>query len=103
MKFPPGPEPLRPQEPRLGALLALGLAGFCAFLNVYAAQPLLPLLTATFGASKAAAGLTVSAPNLAVALAAPLVSARAARSPPSSDRSRTAGPLGADAARGDGG
>ena len=81
MKVPPGPEPLRPQEPRLGALLALGLAGFCAFLNVYAAQPLLPLLTATFGASKAAAGLTVSAPNLAVALAAPLVSARAARYP----------------------
>jgi predicted MFS family arabinose efflux permease len=67
--------------PGTGAEVALGLAGFCAFLNVYTAQPLLPLLGAAFGASKAAAGLTVSAPNLAVALAAPLVAARAARLP----------------------
>ena len=68
-------------EPGAGALWALGLAGFCAFLNVYAAQPLLPLLSATFGASKAATGLTVSAPNLAVALAAPVVGAWSVRFP----------------------
>jgi predicted MFS family arabinose efflux permease len=64
-----------------GAELALGLAGFCAFLNVYSAQPLLPLLQAAFGAPKSAAALTVSAPNLAVALAAPLVGAWAVRYP----------------------
>jgi len=68
-------------EPGAGALWALGLAGFCAFLNVYAAQPLLPLLSATFGASKAATSLTVSAPNLAVALAAPMVGAWSVRFP----------------------
>ena len=64
-----------------GGLLALGLAGFCAFLNVYAAQPILPLLAAAFGASKAAVGLTVSAPNIAVALASPLIGLLAARRP----------------------
>jgi predicted MFS family arabinose efflux permease len=74
----PDPAVAAPSVPR-GAELALGLAGFCAFLNVYAAQPLLPLLQAAFGAPKAAAALTVSAPNLAVALAAPLVGAWAAR------------------------
>jgi MFS transporter, YNFM family, putative membrane transport protein len=68
-------------EPGTGALLALGMAGFCAFLNVYTAQPLLPLLAASFGASKAAAGLTVSAPSLAVALLAPVVGAWATRFP----------------------
>lgn len=73
------PGPSRPAAVPRGAELALGLAGFCAFLNVYAAQPLLPLLQNAFGAPKAAAALTVSAPNLAVALAAPLVGAWAAR------------------------
>jgi len=79
----PAPSPSRGavREPGPGALLALGLAGFFAFLNVYTAQPLLPLLAATFGASKAATGLTVSAPNLAVALFAPAVGAWAARFP----------------------
>jgi len=77
----PLPATLHRGEPSSGALVALGLAGFCAFLNVYAAQPLLPLLSATFGASKAATSLTVSAPNLAVALAAPLVGAWSARFP----------------------
>jgi MFS transporter, YNFM family, putative membrane transport protein len=46
---------------------------------VYAAQPLLPLLAATFRVSKAAAGLTVSAPNVAVALAAPFAGVLAGR------------------------
>jgi len=75
------PSAAAPGEPGPGALVALGLAGFCAFLNVYTAQPLLPLLSTTFQASKAATGLTVSAPNLAVALFAPIVAAFAVRYP----------------------
>jgi MFS transporter, YNFM family, putative membrane transport protein len=59
--------------------VALGFAGFCAFLNVYATQPLLPLLRETFGVSVAAVGLTVSAPGIAVALASPFVGAVADR------------------------
>jgi len=56
---------------RVQGMLALGLAGLCAFLNVFATQPLLPLLGSVLGVSKAAAALTVSAPAIAVALAAP--------------------------------
>jgi len=62
-----------------GGLLALGLAGLCAFLNVYATQPLLPLLGRVFATSKAQAALTVSAPSIAVALAAPFAGALADR------------------------
>jgi YNFM family putative membrane transporter len=53
------------------ALFALGLAGFCSFLGFYASMPLLPLFQAVFGATKAEAALTVSAPTIAVALASP--------------------------------
>jgi len=60
-------------------MLALGLAGLCAFLNVFATQPLLPLLGGAFGVSEAAAALTVSAPAIAVALAAPFAGALADR------------------------
>jgi predicted MFS family arabinose efflux permease len=49
------------------------LAGFAAFLDLYATQPLLPLLARTFDASTFAVGLTVTAPTIAVALAAPAV------------------------------
>jgi MFS family permease len=49
------------------------LAGFAAFLDLYATQPLLPLLARTFGASAFAVGLTITAPTVAVALAAPVV------------------------------
>jgi YNFM family putative membrane transporter len=61
------------------ALLALGLAGVCAFLNVYATQPLLPLLAHGFGVAEGAAALTVSAPGIAVALGSPFVGAVADR------------------------
>jgi len=47
------------------------LAGFAAFLDLYATQPLLPLLSRTFGASAFQAGLTITAPTLAMAIAAP--------------------------------
>lgn len=48
------------------------LAGFAAFLDLYATQPLLPLLARTFGASAFAVSLTVTAPTIAVAMAAPI-------------------------------
>jgi YNFM family putative membrane transporter len=47
------------------------LAGFGAFLDLYSTQPLLPLLARTFHASSFAVGLTITAPTLAVAIAAP--------------------------------
>jgi predicted MFS family arabinose efflux permease len=49
------------------------LAGFTAFLDLYATQPLLPLLREIFGASHFAVSLTVTASTVAVALAAPIV------------------------------
>lgn len=52
---------------------AVVLAGFCAFLDLYAPQPLLPLLARHFHISAAGSGLVVSAATIAVALAAPLV------------------------------
>jgi predicted MFS family arabinose efflux permease len=49
------------------------LAGFAAFLDLYATQPLLPFLARTFHASNFAVSLTVTAPTVAVAIAAPFV------------------------------
>jgi MFS transporter, YNFM family, putative membrane transport protein len=49
------------------------LAGSAAFLDLYATQPLLPLLARTFGASTFKVGLTVTAPTVAVALSAPFI------------------------------
>jgi YNFM family putative membrane transporter len=49
------------------------LAGFAAFLDLYSTQPLLPLLTRTFGASTFQAGLTITAPTIAVAIFAPFI------------------------------
>ncbi len=48
------------------------LAGFASFTNLYATQPLLPLLMRVFDASHFAVSLTVTAPTLAVAIAAPI-------------------------------
>jgi YNFM family putative membrane transporter len=53
--------------------LPVVLAGFAAFLNLYATQPLLPLLARTLGASTLQVGLTITAPTVAVAIAAPVV------------------------------
>jgi MFS transporter, YNFM family, putative membrane transport protein len=47
------------------------LSGFAAFVDLYATQPLLPLLAKTFHASSFAVSLTITAPTVAVALAAP--------------------------------
>jgi predicted MFS family arabinose efflux permease len=49
------------------------LAGSAAFLNLYSTQPLLPLLTRTFGASTFDVGLTITAPAVAVGLTAPFI------------------------------
>lgn len=53
--------------------LAVGLAGFAAFLDLYATQGLLPLLSRTLHASPLEVSATVSATTTAVALAAPLI------------------------------
>ena len=53
--------------------LPVVLCGFAAFLDLYATQPLLPMLANTFNASTFDVGLTVTAPTVAVALAAPVI------------------------------
>ena len=75
------PAPANPnQEPGgAAARFGIGLAGFCAFLGVYASQPLLPTLERLFGVGKGTAALTVSAPTIAVALASPFAGLLAAR------------------------
>lgn len=62
-------------SPSSWAAAAVTLCGVCAFLQLYCTQPLLPLLTHLFHASKTAAGLTVSAATLGVALSAPVFGA----------------------------
>ncbi len=47
------------------------LAGFAAFLDLYPTQPILPLLARTFHATSLGVSLTITAPTMAVALAAP--------------------------------
>lgn len=49
------------------------LAGAAAFLDLYSTQPLLPLLRRAFGASAFEAGLTITAPTVAVAVFAPFI------------------------------
>lgn len=67
--------------PRRRVAAAVTLCGVCAFLELYCTQPLLPLFTQIFHASKAAVGLTVSAATLGVAVAAPVFGALAERLP----------------------
>ncbi|MGA2435332.1 MAG: MFS transporter [Bryobacteraceae bacterium] len=50
---------------------AVVLAGFCAFLGLYAPQPLLPMLARAFRTTPAGASLLITVSTLAVALAAP--------------------------------
>jgi len=50
----------------------VGLAGFAAFLELYATQGMLPFLSREFGVTPLAASATVSATTMAVALSAPL-------------------------------
>ncbi|HEY2842069.1 MAG TPA: MFS transporter, partial [Bryobacteraceae bacterium] len=48
------------------------VAGFCSFLQMYSTQPLLPMLTEIFHASKIAVSMTVTLAGLGVAVAAPI-------------------------------
>jgi len=59
--------------------LAVVFAGFCAFLTLYAPQPLLPMMAQAFQVSAKAATRVMAASTLAVVLAAPLVSMLADR------------------------
>ena len=63
------------RSPSKWAAAAVTLCGVCAFLQLYCTQPLLPLFTTLFHSSKTAAGLTVSAATLGVALSAPMFGA----------------------------
>jgi len=55
--------------------VAVGLAGFCAFLNLYAPQALLPSLAREFGVGAAAISTIMTASTLAIALTAPFTGA----------------------------
>jgi len=61
------------------AVAAVALAGAVSFLNLWATQPLLPLLAQVFSASKSAVGMTISASTIAVALSAPFCGVLAER------------------------
>jgi MFS family permease len=63
----------------VSGLVAVGLCGVFAFIDLYATQPLLPMFVRLFGATKAAAAMTVSACTLGVAFSAPVVGALAQR------------------------
>jgi predicted MFS family arabinose efflux permease len=54
-------------------IAAIVLAGFCAFLTIYAPQPLLPGLAREFRVSAAAIALVMSATTAGVGLAAPFI------------------------------
>ncbi len=51
--------------------LAVGLAGYCCFINLYAPQSLLPLLADEFGAGAAEVSTIITVSTLAVAVTAP--------------------------------
>ena len=55
--------------------LAVGLAGFCCFINLYSPQSLLPLLSKEFGATAAEVSYLITVSTLAVALTAPFTGA----------------------------
>ena len=55
--------------------LAVGLIGYCAFINLYAPQSILPLLSHEFGASAAEVSTIITVSTLAVALTAPFTGA----------------------------
>jgi len=70
---------MRGEKIEMMRTFAVVLAGACAFLGLYATQPLLPLLEQIFHASKVAVSLTVTGSTLGVAFAAPSIGALADR------------------------
>lgn len=66
----------RLRSPRISARqIAVGLAGFCAFINLYSPQAILPLLSAEFGVTAAQIAGVMTAGTLSVALIAPFTGA----------------------------
>jgi len=57
--------------------LAVGLVGYCAFVNLYAPQSILPLLAREFSASAAQVSTIITISTLAVAATAPFTGALA--------------------------
>jgi predicted MFS family arabinose efflux permease len=57
------------------AQLAVGLSGFCAFINLYSPQAVLPLLSREFAASPAEVSAIITVSTLAVAITAPFTGA----------------------------
>lgn len=51
---------------------AVGIAGYCAFINLYSPQAILPLLATDFGTGAAGISTIMTASTLAVAFTAPL-------------------------------
>src|SRR3954469_8847039 len=69
--------PMTPAPSRSLAMaqFAVGLAGFCAFINLYSPQAILPLLSREFGVSAAEVSTIITVSTLAVALTAPFTGA----------------------------
>jgi YNFM family putative membrane transporter len=55
--------------------LAVGLTGYCCFVNLYSPQSILPLLSQQFGAGAAQVSYLITVSTLAVALTAPFTGA----------------------------
>jgi predicted MFS family arabinose efflux permease len=64
--------PVTRREPKDRRTAAVVLAGFCAFVNLYAPQPLLPILAREFHTTAAGISQLITASTVAVAMAAPL-------------------------------
>jgi predicted MFS family arabinose efflux permease len=64
----------QPSAPGL-AQFAVATAGFCAFINLYSPQSVLPLLSSEFGASAAQVSTIITVSTLAVAITAPFTGA----------------------------
>jgi predicted MFS family arabinose efflux permease len=60
-----------------GRRIAVGLAGFCTFVNLYMPQALLPSLAREFGVGAAEISSIITASTLAIALTAPFTGALA--------------------------
>ncbi len=55
----------------LARRIAVGLAGYCAFINLYSPQAILPLLSQEYGVGAAEISTNMTAGTLAIALTAP--------------------------------
>jgi MFS transporter, YNFM family, putative membrane transport protein len=60
-----------------GRRIAVGLCGFCTFINLYMPQALLPVLAQDFGVGAAEISAIITASTLAIAMTAPFTGALA--------------------------